>query len=139
MIIDAKDLIVGRLGSFAAKKALLGERIDIVNAQDAVISGKRAEVFGRYKQRLERGNWSKGPHYRRNPDMLLKRLIRNMLPYKQPKGIAALKRIMCWEGVPDQFKDQKPGTVPGAEVSKLPNLQYVSIKELSRFLGGKID
>ena len=72
MLIDAKNRIVGRLGTFVAKKALLGEKIDIINAEQAVISGKRAEVLGKFKQRVERGTWAKGPHYKRDPDMLLK-------------------------------------------------------------------
>ncbi|MBW2967748.1 50S ribosomal protein L13 [Candidatus Woesearchaeota archaeon] len=139
MLIDATDLIVGRLGAIVAKKALLGEKIDIVNAENAVISGKKAQVLANYKQRVERKTWSKGPHYKRNPDMLLKRLIRDMLPYKKPRGIAAYKRIMCWEGVPDQFKDQKPESLEEAHASKLPSFDYVSVKQLSRFLGGNVD
>ena len=139
MLIDATDMIVGRLGAVVAKKALLGEAIDIVNAEKAVISGKRQEVLQRMKERVARGTWSKGPHFRRNPDMLLKRMIRNMLPFKQPKGIAALKRIKCWQGVPEQFKDKKPETVKEADISKLPTPNYVTINEISGFLGGKVD
>ena len=139
MLIDATNQLVGRLGSIVAKKALLGERIDIVNAENAVVSGKKQEVLSKFKQKVSRGTWSKGPHYRRSPDMLLKRMIRNMLPYKQAKGKIAYKRIMCWQGIPEQFKDKKPVTIKEADVSKLPNPNYVSIKEISRFLGGKID
>lgn len=138
MLIDATDLIVGRLGTVVAKKALLGEKIDIVNAENAVISGKKQLVFANYKQKVARGTWAKGPHYKRNPDMLLKRLIRNMLPYKQPRGRDALKNIMCWEGVPEQFKDKKAETIKEAAASKL-TVNKVSIKELSRFLGGNVE
>ena len=139
MLIDATDLIVGRLGAVVAKKALLGEKIDIVNAENAVVSGKRHEVFAHMKQKVDRRTWSKGPHYKRSPDMLLKRMIRNMLPFKKAKGRAAFKNIMCWEGIPDQFKDQKPETIKEANVSKLPSHNYVSVKEISRFLGGNVD
>ena len=45
MIIDAKDLIAGRMGAFVAKQLLLGETVDIVNAEKAVISGKKNVVF----------------------------------------------------------------------------------------------
>ncbi|MBW2997860.1 50S ribosomal protein L13 [Candidatus Woesearchaeota archaeon] len=139
MLIDATDLIVGRLGTVVAKKALLGEKIDIVNAEKAVVSGKRQEVLQHIKQKVDRRTWSKGPHYKRSPDLFLKRMIRNMLPFKKAKGKAALKNIMCWEGVPEQFKDQKSETIKEASLSKLPNPNHVSIKEISRFLGGKID
>jgi large subunit ribosomal protein L13 len=137
MLIDATNTIVGRLGSVVAKKALLGEKIDIINAEKAVISGKKAEVFAKFKQRVSRGTWAKGPHYKRAPDRLLKRMIRDMLPYKQPKGRAALKNIKCWQGAPEGFKD-KPTSLKEADASKLM-VNSVSIKELSRFLGGKVE
>ena len=139
MIIDATDLIVGRLGSVVAKKALLGEKIDIVNSEKAVISGRKHEVLKRMKEKVSRGTWSKGPHFRRDPDMLLKRMMRNMLPFKQPKGIAALKNIMCWQGVPEQFKGKTLETIKEASVARLPRPNYVTIKEISRFLGGNVD
>jgi large subunit ribosomal protein L13 len=139
MLIDAKDLIVGRLGSVVAKQALLGEKIDIINADKAVISGKRQLVLAIYRQKAARGTWAKGPHYVRSPEMLLKRLIRDMLPYKNARGIAAYDRIMCWEGVPEEFKDKKAATIKEADVSKLPTPDYLTIKEISKSLGGKVD
>jgi large subunit ribosomal protein L13 len=139
MLIDATNMIVGRLGSVVAKKALLGERIDIVNAEKAVISGRKPVVLQRMKERVSKGYWSKGPHFKRAPDLLLKRMIRNMLPFKQPKGEAALKRIMCWIGVPEQFKDKKAETVEQARIPKIPGTSYVTIDEISRFLGGNVD
>jgi large subunit ribosomal protein L13 len=138
MLFDAKDLIVGRLGTVVAKKALLGEKIDIINAEQAVVTGKKSVVLGRFKERMQRGTWAKGPHFIRSSDRLLKRMIRNMLPYKQPKGEAAFKRIKCWVGTPDEFKDKKAEIVPGADVSKLPNLNYVPLSRVSKELCGKI-
>lgn len=139
MIIDATNMIVGRLGSVVAKKALLGEKIDIVNAEKAIVSGRKPVVLRRMKERVSKGYWSKGPHFKRAPDLLLKRMIRNMLPFKQPKGEAALKRIMCWIGVPDQFKNKKVEIVEQARMPKLPDTTYVTIEEISSFLGGNVD
>jgi large subunit ribosomal protein L13 len=139
MIIDATNLIVGRLGSVVAKKALLGERIDIVNSEKAVVSGKRPEVLALFHKKVSRGTWAKGPHYIRSPAMLLKRLIRDMLPYKRPRGIEAYKRIMCWEGIPDEFKGKDAKTLKEADCAKLPNPDYLSLKEISRHLGGKVE
>ena len=138
MIVDAKNMIVGRLGTFVAKKALLGEKIDIINAEEAVISGKKPEVLAKFKQRVERGTWAKGPHFKRNPDVLLKRLIRNMLPYKSPRGRDAFKNIMCWEGIPPQFKDKEAVVFKEADASKL-TINSVRVKDISRFLGGNVD
>lgn len=139
MIVDATDLIVGRLGTVVAKKALLGEEITIVNSEKAVISGKKSVVLDRIKTRVNRGIPSKGPHFIRSPDRLLKRMIRNMMPYKQPKGEAAFKRITCWIGVPEEYKDKKMETIPGAAASKLPSLNYVSIARISKEIGGKLE
>jgi large subunit ribosomal protein L13 len=137
MIIDATNLIVGRLGTVVAKKVLLGEKVIIVNSEKAVITGKRPVVLAKFKQKILRGTWAKGPHFIRSPERLLKRMIRGMLPYKQARGLEAYKRIMCWVGTPDEFKGQKIETVKAADVSKMPNLDYVSLQELSKQVGGK--
>jgi len=45
MIIDATNLIAGRLATFVAKKALLGEEIEIVNSEKAVLTGKKSDLM----------------------------------------------------------------------------------------------
>ena len=75
IIINAENLIVGRLGTFAAKQAMLGEEIRIVNAEKAVISGKKDEVFDNYLNKRSRGTPTKGPFLQRNPDRILRRSI----------------------------------------------------------------
>jgi len=138
MIIDATNLIMGRLAAFTAKKALLGEKVDIVNCEKAVVSGNRRRIFSDYKQRVDLGrNPYKGPFFPRASDRLVRRAIRGMLPYKQEKGRNAYKLVMCYVGIPSKFREQKLETIPGANVSKLPNYRYVSIGELSKQLGSK--
>ncbi len=44
MIINADNLIIGRIASFAAKKALLGEKVVIVNSEEAVMTGKKKRL-----------------------------------------------------------------------------------------------
>ena len=138
MLIDATNQIVGRLCSVVAKHALLGEKIDIINSENAVVSGRREEVLAAFARRVDRGTWAKGPHYLRSPDMLLKRLMRDMLPYKQERGIKAYKNVMCWKGVPAQFKDKKATSIKEADASKL-TIKSVSLKEISKFVGGNFD
>ena len=137
MIIDATDQIVGRMATQVAKKALLGEHIDIINSEKAVISGKKEMVLQRYKQRVTRGIPSKGPFFSLLPERFLKRIIRGMLPHKQEKGEKALKRIICHRGLPEKFKDQKTEPVKDASVSRLSTMDYISIGELCRLLGGE--
>lgn len=137
MIIDAKNLIVGRLATFAAKKALLGEGIVIVNCDKAVISGEKRSVLMNAKKDSDRGTPSKGPFIPKQSHKFVKRIVRGMIPYKQPKGAAAFNRIKCYNDIPDNFNDQKIETVQIAHLSRLNKAKYVEIKEICKHLGGK--
>ena len=135
MIIDAKDLIVGRLGTVVAKKALLGESIDIVNTEEAVMTGNKKEILERYHHKRERGQPRWGPFILRQEDRFVKRIIRGMLPYKQEKGDSAFKRIKCHIGVPEDLKEKKVETIKEAHIGKVPNLKYIKIKDICKELG----
>ena len=138
MIIDANNLILGRLGTYVAKKTLLGEKVDIVNCEGCVITGDKDKVFEDYDRFLKMGTPSKGPFVRRMPDRFVKRAIRGMLPYKKERGRKAFKNIKCYRGVPDSLKDQKFDTLKEANVGKLPNLKYVSVKDICVHIGDKL-
>ena len=135
MIIDATDLVVGRFATVAAKKALLGEKVDIVNCEKAVLSGDKVRLLAEWKRKRSMGTY-KGPFYGRLSDRLVRRMIRGMLPYKQPKGKAAFERIMCFRGIPSILKDQKTVSVEDAHLSKLNTPKFLRIGELSKLLGG---
>ncbi|MFC1800656.1 50S ribosomal protein L13 [Nanoarchaeota archaeon] len=137
MIVDATDLIVGRMASKVAKRALLGERVDVVNCESAIITGRKETVFKKYSTLSSMGRHSKGPFYPRRSDMFVRRIIRGMLPHKQDKGRDALKRIMCYVGVPDKFNEGKLETFKDTNVSKVPSLYYVNVGDLVKLLGGK--
>jgi large subunit ribosomal protein L13 len=139
MIIDANNLILGRLGAYAAKKALLGEKIDIVNCEECVITGRRNEIFGKYDNKLKRGTPSKGPFTYRMPHRFVKRAIRGMLPYKKERGRTAFKKIRCYTGIPENFKDKKFETIKEANVEKIPNLEYITVKEVCKHIGAKLE
>lgn len=135
MIINAENLILGRTATVVAKKALLGEKIDIVNCEKAVITGTKSVTLKKYLTRRHRGQPPKGPFIPRRPDMFVRRAIRGMLPYKQEKGEKAYKRVMCYLGIPDEFKDKKLETIQNANISKVPNLKYMSVEELCKQIG----
>lgn len=138
MIIDATDAILGRIATVAAKKALLGEKVDIVNCEKAVVTGSRDQILARFKQKKDFGIPLKGPYYPRMPDRMVRRAVRGMLPFKKEKGRKAFDRVMCYIGVPDKMKDQKAEKIKEADVSKMPSLKYVYIKDISKHLGAKI-
>lgn len=137
MLIDANNLIVGRLGTFVAKRALLGERIDIINCEKAVISGRKEQVFAKYKQRQDMGTPKKGPFIQRRPHLFVKRIIKGMFPMEKTRGGEALKRVKCHIGVPEQFKGKAAETIPSANADKLPTLKRVSVGDVCKFLGAR--
>ncbi len=130
IIIDGKNAILGRLASYAAKQSLLGKEIAIVNCNEVVISGNSRSVIGEYKKSRTRGGSSlKGPFFPKIPERVVKRTIRGMLSHKQRRGNTALKRIKCYNQVPEEFKDLKK-IVSGKE----KHLKTIKLKELSREL-----
>jgi large subunit ribosomal protein L13 len=137
MIIDAKDLILGRMATFVAKQALLGEKIDVINAEEAVITGNRKWIISHHVRKRDRGVPLKGPYMKKMPDMFVKKAIRGMLPYKQEKGRKAYDNIRCHIGVPEKLKDQKAETLASASIEKLPNIKFIKVKELCKLLGAK--
>jgi len=83
------------------------------------------------------GTPKKGPFLPRMPDRFVRRIIRGMLPREKLNGKNAFKNIMCYIGIPDQFKDAKIETIKLADISKTMSLNYVTINELCEHLGGK--
>jgi len=135
VIIDATGLTLGRLSTNAAKRLLDGEEIAIINSEKAIISGKKSSIKEHYKEKRVVGTYRKGPFYPRLPDQIVKRTVRGMIPYQKPHGRAAFKRLKCYAGVPDEFKEKTFEKIPEAE--KKP-VDFMTIEELSRFLGAKV-
>jgi len=135
MNIDATNLIMGRIATVAAKKALLGETVNIVNCDKAVITGNKKTTLAEFKRKREMGIPAKGPFIHRSSDKIMKRAIRGMIPYKQEKGVKAFKRVRCYVGVPEEIKNLE--TIKEADVSKVPNLKYLSLGKISKFMGSK--
>jgi large subunit ribosomal protein L13 len=135
-VIDAKGLVLGRMASIISKSLLNGERIIVVNAEDAVISGKRLSIIKSYQEFLQVGHFRKGPIHRRKPDAIVKRVVRGMLPRKKPRGIAALKRLRVFIGVPKELIDVDKETISEADASHFRR-PYIRISELARNIGWK--
>src|SRR5690349_19000897 len=106
--IDAENAVAGRLASFIAKQLLLGKTINVVNAEKAIIIGNPVDITGKYLAlRRKGGSAMKGPLYPSTPERMMKRMITGMLPHKKGRGEDAEKRIKCYEGIPQEFKDHK--------------------------------
>jgi large subunit ribosomal protein L13 len=136
MIIDATDLVMGRVAARAAKTALMGEDVIIINCAKARVTGLRSTTFAKYERMRSMGVHSKGPFLNRNPASIMKRTIRGMLPYKIPKGMAAVKRIKCYTNTVADMKGT-PISMPEAHIKKLPTVKHISLSEIAQHLGGK--
>lgn len=137
MIINAENLILGRMAAIIAKKALQGEKIDVVNVEKAVVTGKSAVILEKYKQKFQKGYTLSGPYFKRHPEKLVRRTIRGMLPYKQEKGAKAFKNIRCHIGIPKELKGEKPETLEKANVKNSKKTKYITVKQISQSLGWK--
>ena len=118
------------MATFVAKQALLGKEVRVINADKAIISGKKSKTISDAFDARNRGTPAKGPFITKMPDRYVRRVIRGMLPHKIAKGAEAYKRVLCYAGIPDEFKDQQPAEIKGANFEKLPNLKYTTVGEV---------
>ncbi|KUK63062.1 50S ribosomal protein L13 [Methanoculleus sp.] len=136
-VIDADGLLLGRMASLVAQRALAGEEIALVNVEKAIVSGSRAHVLANYTHKRERGSREGGPFFPRRPDHIVKRTIRGMLPYKRERGMAAFKRIKTYVGVPMELVGIETETLEGAHIDRLSSPKYITIGTISTNLGAK--
>jgi large subunit ribosomal protein L13 len=122
------------MASIIAKRLLNNEEITIVNAEKAVLSGKKKSKVTEAKKFLEVGHPRMGPFHYRRPDRIVRKTVRGMLPYRQPKGKQAYKRLRVYMGMPDEFKDQKMETLIDAQAKKL-TCPYFTLGEFAKEIG----
>jgi large subunit ribosomal protein L13 len=133
-VIDADGLILGRMATYVAKRLLNGEEIVIVNAEKAVLSGRKSSKLGDAKEFLGVGSPMRGPFHYRRPDRLVRKSVRGMLPYRRPKGKQAFKRLKVHVGTPDDFKGKSAETLLNAQAKKL-TCPYITVGEFAREIG----
>jgi large subunit ribosomal protein L13 len=129
MIIDGKNVVLGRLASFAAKEALKGNEISIVNSEQIIITGNKKMIKKEFEEkRLRIGHSQKGPKHPAIIEKMVKRAVRGMLPTpKQGRGKEALERIKCYKGIPKKFEEK--------EIIKMDTpqkMKYSKIKEFGK-------
>jgi large subunit ribosomal protein L13 len=133
-VVDAEGLILGRMSSKVAKRLLNGEEVIIVNAEKAVLSGKRKSKIAEAHVFLEVGAPERGPFHYRRPDRIVLKTVRGMLPIRKQKGKNALENLKVFMGVPEELKNQKPEMLPDAQASKLKGPQF-TLGELASQIG----
>jgi len=108
-IIDGKNAVLGRLASYAAKEALKGEEIIILNCEEIIITGNKKNIERNFDIKRSRvGHSQKGPRHSKSSEKMVKRAIRGMLPdHRKGRGKIAFKKIKCYIGVPKEFQESK--------------------------------
>merc|ERR1712226_749938 len=117
VVIDGRGHLMGRLASFVAKEALLGQKVVVVRCEELVISGSlirnKLKLLMKRNKRMNT-NPKKGPFHHRSPSDMFMRVVRGMIPHKLYRGSAAFQRVKAVEGVPEPFNSVKKMVVPDA-------------------------
>lgn len=131
-VIDVQDSIVGRFATKVAKDLLQGEEVVIINAEKAIISGNPDNIIEKYRIRRNlqtKQNPEKSPKWPKRPDLLLRRIIRGMLPRKKFTGRKAFKKLKVYIGNPLNVQGQKIESA-----IKTPK-SFITLNELCKALG----
>ncbi len=137
-VIDGKNSIMGRASTVIAKRLLKGEKIDLVHAEEMVITGSKENILAKYKERRElnvKSNPHRGPKYSRMPDKIVKRAIRGMLPWKRPTGRAVFRNLKIYIGLPEQFAKANLEKIESAQNKHEKG--FSTVGEISKELGAK--
>lgn len=116
-IIDGTNFTMGRLASYAAKLALKGEEVAVVNCKKVIITGNKKYYLKKFHEGKEKiGSGQQGPKYSSSVDKIVKRAIRGMLPRARIKGRGkdAYSKIRCYVGIPENLKDKEMEREPKA-------------------------
>jgi large subunit ribosomal protein L13 len=139
VVVDATNCIAGRMCSHVSKLLLQGNRVAIVNAEKAMLSGNRYKTIDSYKEHLGINSVTNpihGPFHPRRPDTILSKMVRGMMPKRKPDGISAFKRLRVYMGVPEGMKSAKMESFDDSKITK-PESYYISIAEVAKQIGWK--
>ncbi len=145
-IINADGHVLGRISTFVAKQALLGDNLIVVNAEKAIISGRKDMVIQKELEKLEiknKGNYTRGPFHQKRPDKFVRRSIRGMLSWNKDRGRDALNRVMVYIGIPEQeIRNNHNIELKKTKIENLENLKkdiqrHVTVEEICRAIGGR--
>jgi large subunit ribosomal protein L13 len=128
IFIDADGEVMGRVGAFCAKQALLGNEIYVFNCDKVIISGRKEMIIedSKARRRLNTFKPDKGPYFTKIPEKIMKRAIRGMLPdFRVGRGKEAWRRIKCYPGIPTEFKKEKL-----IKINSKVSAETISLKEL---------
>ena len=127
-IIEGTGAVLGRVASFAAKEALKGEEIVIINCNEIIITGNKKTIQGKFLEiRSRHGHSQKGPVHSKDAEKIVKRAIRGMLPnYREGRGRIAFKKIRCYNKIPAEYEEKEKIEM------KVQKLKYSKVQEFDK-------
>ncbi len=134
VVIDGKGMIFGRLASRVAKTILSGEDVQLINADQMILSGNPKSITAKLRARRaakHKGTPKHSPKWSKIPHLLVKRMIRGMLPWDRARGRDAHHRLLVYTGNP---KNLTPTMAHEASVLK-KGARYITIRNLCRMIG----
>jgi large subunit ribosomal protein L13 len=137
IVVDGAGCIAGRLCSHVSKLILKGNRVTIVNAEKAMLSGHRYKTIQLYKEHLEINSATNpihGPFHPRRPDRILTKMVRGMIPKRKASGIEAFKRLRVYISIPDQLRNCSMKSFEDSKITK-PTSHYITIGDLAKEIG----
>lgn len=139
IFVNAEGQVAGRMASRVTKLLLNGEHVTVINAEKAVISGKRASILREYSEFLNvksRVQPKYTPRHARTPENFIKAVVRGMLPRRKTKGVVAFRRLRVYAGDPESHSVEAI-RFEDADVSRVKG-RYITVGELlSQFSGGR--
>jgi large subunit ribosomal protein L13 len=133
IVINAESCVAGRLASTVAKRLLKGEEIVIINAEKAIITGNPDATHADYEAKIKRGDPYHGPFYPKQPERILRRIIRGMLPFHKSRGRTAYRKLKVYRSVPAELKNEKAEII--SSTKSKAGCKFVRLEEISGKFG----
>ena len=70
-VVDAQQATLGRLATRVAKYLLDGDEVHVINAEKAVVSGKKQMIRNEFNEKRRVGTYRKGPFFHRSPERIV--------------------------------------------------------------------
>ena len=132
LYVDGTHTVLGRIASYVAKEAMIGKKVIILNCEKIVMTGEKENILRSYIDQITniKGR-HKGPFWPRQPDTIVRRSIRGMIPHKKAQGALALKRVEVFVGVPKEYAHAKFHSFEKAKL-KEGTSRFMTVGELSK-------
>ncbi|MCJ7450748.1 MAG: 50S ribosomal protein L13 [Candidatus Nanohaloarchaeota archaeon QJJ-9] len=130
MIVDAENHVLGRLATSLVEELKDGKEIDVINGEKAIVKGNPDDIIEKYQGKHDRGTRHFGPYFPKDPEKIVKRTVRGMLPDNK-EGEKMLKKLKVHKDNPSNeegevFEDAREETLKGSN--------YMTIEQISKNL-----